>query len=103
MAGFRGFLYLGSSLVVSEGGFEPPRAMRPLGPQPSASTKFRHSDEARRILARGPSGTGGSAAPLPGEPKGGQTEDQARDHRDLVEPAFERGAAGQARGAPEHV
>src|SRR5262249_29881800 len=29
------FLQLG---LVSEGGFEPPRAMRPLGPQPSAST-----------------------------------------------------------------
>src|SRR4029453_17759720 len=28
---------------VSERGFEPRRAMRPLGPQPSASTSFRHS------------------------------------------------------------
>ena len=28
----------GGSSFVSEGGFEPPRAMRPLGPQPSAST-----------------------------------------------------------------
>ncbi len=43
---------------MSEGGFEPPRAMRPLGPQPSASTMFRHSD-AMRIL---PTGRDGPAA-----------------------------------------
>ena len=29
---------------VSEGGLEPPPPYRGLGPQPSASTKFRHSD-----------------------------------------------------------
>jgi hypothetical protein len=40
--------------VVSEGGFEPPRPIRPLGPQPSASTKFRHSDESEPILATAP-------------------------------------------------
>jgi hypothetical protein len=40
--------------VVSEGGFEPPRPIRPLGPQPSASTKFRHSDGIPAILATGP-------------------------------------------------
>ena len=36
-----------SRTMVSEGGFEPPRPIRPLGPQPSASTKFRHSDGRR--------------------------------------------------------
>ena len=40
--------------MVSEGGFEPPRPIRPLGPQPSASTKFRHSDGIPAILATGP-------------------------------------------------
>ena len=40
---------------VSEGGFEPPRPRRALGPQPSASTKFRHSDVDESVLptARG--------------------------------------------------
>jgi hypothetical protein len=40
-SGLLSFLLVGG---VSEGGFEPPRPIRPLGPQPSASTKFRHSD-----------------------------------------------------------
>jgi hypothetical protein len=48
----------GGSLVVSEGGFEPPRPIRPLGPQPSASTKFRHSDGSPAILAIRPERSG---------------------------------------------
>ena len=37
-------LFLHSSGVVSEGGLEPPWSFAPQGPQPCASTKFRHSD-----------------------------------------------------------
>jgi hypothetical protein len=36
--------FLRRELWVSEGGLEPPPPYRGLGPQPSASTKFRHSD-----------------------------------------------------------
>src|SRR3990170_1076058 len=45
---------------VSEGGFEPPRAIRALGPQPSASAKFRHSDGAARDSTKGARGPYGS-------------------------------------------
>src|SRR5207237_1179840 len=40
--------------LVSEGGFEPPRAIRPLGPQPSASAKLRHSDRRGRAICPAP-------------------------------------------------
>jgi hypothetical protein len=49
---------LGGVRLVSEGGFEPPRPIRPLGPQPSASTKFRHSDGSPAILATRPERSG---------------------------------------------
>ena len=43
-AAFRAFPVFPQVVAVSERGFEPRRAIRPLGPQPSASAKFRHSD-----------------------------------------------------------
>jgi glycerophosphoryl diester phosphodiesterase len=43
---------------VSEGGLEPPPPYRGLGPQPSASTKFRHSDRAAaRVYETPPRGS----------------------------------------------
>ncbi len=77
--------------TVSEGGFEPPRAMRPLGPQPSASTMFRHSDQ--RVDSNGRASA--RLLPLPGQPDHGQAEDDGRGHGDPVEPPLERGAPGQ--------
>src|SRR5581483_11936657 len=91
--------------LVSEGGLEPPRAMRPLVPQPSASTWFRHSDACERILSTGSERPvpARRLLPLPGQPERRQAEQDASDDRDPVEPALEGGAAAEGTGAAEHV
>src|SRR5436190_19856055 len=80
-----------SSAVVEcrRGDLNPYAPQRALGPQPSASTEFRHSDvvgDSTKGVPRGGSG------PLPAEPERADAEDDGGADRDLVHPALQRGA-----------
>ena len=85
---------------MSEGGLEPPRPIRTLGPQPSASANSATPTRAPGVYVPGGSGQ------QPGESDRGDGERQPHDHRQAIEiPLGERRPA-QRRGAhpsAEHV
>src|SRR3954467_13988551 len=99
-----GGLVVSVAVKCRRGDLNPHAPQGALGPQPSASTKFRHSDVARSILPTAPARPERrDLVPLPREPEDGDAPHDRGDHGDPVERPLEGRAAGEIVAAAEHV